>query len=121
MSNVFNNRGIYHACGAPTPRNKTYWHFNTHLLKVVFFCEQFVKFWEEWHRGEEHLGKVQVKMFCQQCASFSSARVRGEVQILEEDITALEQKMLLQNDPDLGRALQQKKRELAGFLNERVK
>ena len=41
------NLVVLNASLASTQRNKTDWHFNTKLLKDVFFCEQFVKFWEQ--------------------------------------------------------------------------
>lgn len=110
----------------PTPITKSYWHFNTQLLKDVLFSEQFVRFWEKWQVEKNsfpnlkqwwEVWKIQVKVFCQQYTGFSTARVRGEILTLKEDITAMEQRMFLKNDPGMDRALQEKKQELAEFLN----
>ena len=114
---------------SPGMRCKSYWHFNTKLLQDNTFCQSFELFWTVW-RGRKNefeslsqwwdVGKVQVRVFCQQYTAFSTARVKAAVQQLEQDIKDIERGLSADNSPG-DTALGRKRQELGTFLQERVK
>ncbi|KAI4903525.1 hypothetical protein NFI96_028300, partial [Prochilodus magdalenae] len=67
------------------------------------------------------VGKAQIRMFCQQYTANSSTRARLTVQALESEIRSLELGLTATHDPVMLGKLQQKRKELSVYLNERVK
>ncbi len=67
------------------------------------------------------IGKIQIKMFCQQYTANSSNRVKNVIETLEKQINLIESQLMDTYDSTLYSNLQKKKGELSLVLNERVK
>ena len=115
---------------SPGERTKSYWHFNNKLLQDSKFCVTFEHFWKCWKNKKADfksltqwwdVGKAQVRVFCQQYTSHSTAKINAEVMKLEASISSIEEVLNRDSDPSLGQVLKKKKLELSSFLNERVK
>ena len=115
---------------SPGERVKSYWFFNNKLLQDVHFCQSFEYFWQQWQikkaefsslRVWWEVGKAQIRVFCQQYTSHSTAKVKAAVQDLEVTIKNIEEGLQRDSDPTMGNLLREKKLELSSFLQERVK
>lgn len=111
-------------------KKSSYWHFNTRLLQDVLFCEHFETFWQQWKMCKGsfeslkqwwEVGKINIKLFCQQHTANSTNKIRETIQSIEKDISSIEVELINRYEPDLLKNLQQKKRELGSLLHERVK
>ncbi len=80
---------------------KSYWHFNVKLLHDKFFCEKCKCFWEKWKLEKDNfenviqwweVGKVQIKIFCQQFSYNNTVTVKRNIERLEK---VLQSKFLL--------------------------
>lgn len=107
-----------------------YWCFNSKLLQDQNFCFKFLIFWEEWRRRKGdftslgtwwEVGKVQIKIFCQQYTAHTNAKIRGAVEHLEREITNLENEMFANNKGERRNFLEQKKKALSSFLHDQAK
>lgn len=67
------------------------------------------------------MGKVQIKLFCQQYSSQAWISLKRKVSKLEEDISALYVSLIDKNDMGVQDNLISKKHELRGILHEKVK
>ncbi len=108
---------------------KSYWHFNVKLLNDKFFCENFKCFWEKWKLEKERfenviqwweVGKVHIKIFCQQFSYNNTVIVKREIERLEKGINDGENLLYLNT---LGETndLKKKRLELKTLLEERAK
>lgn len=110
-----------------TQRTSSHWHFNNKLLQEKAFCQNFSLFWENW-RGKKaafeslgkwwEIGKAQIRVFCQQYTSHSTAKAKAAIEKIETEIRQCEEQM---EDPLNNEIVKQKKRHLSAFLQERVK
>ena len=107
---------------------RSFWHFNNRLLQDLNFCEQFKMFWAYWRSRKDgfssltqwwEVGKAQIKVFCQQYTSYSTANIKRVVENLEKEITDLES--VSQADPQNNASLKEKRQELNSFMQERAK
>ncbi len=107
---------------------KSYWHFNIKLLYDTFFCENFKCFWEKGKLEKEHfenviqwwdVGKVQIKIFCQQFSYNNTVIVKREIERLDKgsDMENLLDLNTLGETNDLNK----KRLELKTLLDERAK
>lgn len=79
-----------------TGTQKSFWHFNTKLLRDFTFCENF-KWFKAFWRSKKHefqsligwweVGKAQIRNFCQQCTYKSTDNLRRLIWQLEQEIT----------------------------------
>lgn len=67
------------------------------------------------------VGKAQIRVFCQQYTSHSTARIKAAVKELEESIKSIEEDLQRNSDAALSNMLQEKRLALSSFLQERVK
>lgn len=111
-------------------KKSSYWHFNTKLLQDINFCKHFKTFWQQWRLCKDtfenlkqwwEIGKINIKLFCLQHTANSTNKLRETIQLIEKDISNMEVDLINRYDPNLLNNLQEKKRELGLFLNERVK
>lgn len=141
MSGLFNTRaanGTIHPVGftdhhlvlvdlvlSHADRPRSFWHFNVKLLQDFTFCENFKMFWANWRAQKEsfpslsqwwEVGKSQLRVFCQQYTSFSSANIRKAMEQLEADIKELESVAPGNTDQ-----LRKKQKQLSVFLREKAK
>ncbi|XDV49743.1 hypothetical protein PO909_018933 [Leuciscus waleckii] len=108
-----------------------YWHFNAKLLQDIHFCDSFVLFWKNWKTRKSSfenlnqwwdVGKVNIRMLCQNYSSHIGSVVRDTVKRLQRDIELLEQDIFNNNNELVhDDALQKKNKELGTFLQEQVK
>ncbi len=100
------------------PKKSSYWHFNVKLLQDAVFCDNFNFFWEHWRKEKNSfenlkqwwdIGKVQIKMFCQQYTANSSNRVKNVIETLEKQINLIESQLMDTYDYTLYSNLQKKK------------
>ncbi len=114
-----------------TSRPKYYWHFNEKMLKDNVFCDSFKLFWEKWKERKSDfenlsqwwvVGKVQIKVFCQNVSAYNFMNVKRTIQSLQKEIAILEED-LINNKGVLsnGINLNEKRKELGTLLQERVK
>uniref|UniRef100_A0A3Q3ERM5 Reverse transcriptase domain-containing protein n=1 Tax=Labrus bergylta TaxID=56723 RepID=A0A3Q3ERM5_9LABR len=115
---------------SPGERAKSFWHFNNKLLLDNVFCKNFGCFWDQWQLRKVEfdslklwweVGKAQIRVFCQQYTSHSSARLKTVIKNLEDNIKNLEEGLNGSVDPTTGTLLKEKRMELSSFLQERVK
>ena len=115
---------------SPGERVKSYWSFNNRLLQDRIFCQSFERFWQQWKTRKAdfvslklwwEVGKAQIRVFCQQYTSHSTANIKAAVQELEVSIRNIEEGLHRHSDPTTGHLLQEKRLELSLFLQERVK
>ncbi len=75
--------------------HKSHWHFNNRLLQDHSFIHSFNLFWQSWR--EERcsfsllsqwwdMGKVHIKLFCQQYTVHNTRTLKEKMKSLEEDI-----------------------------------
>ncbi len=75
--------------------HKSHWHFNNRLLQDHSFIHSFNLFWQSWR--EERcsfsllsqwwdMGKVHIKLFCQQYTAHNTRTLKEKMKSLEEDI-----------------------------------
>ncbi len=67
------------------------------------------------------IGKVQIRVFCQQYSSFSKRTLKTRIQDLEAEISDIEEKMMARNGSQLDTALSEKKLQLNNILYDKVK
>ncbi|KAI4877209.1 hypothetical protein NFI96_028665 [Prochilodus magdalenae] len=106
------------------------WYFNRKLLQDKVFCESFKVFWHEWasRKGEFEtliqwweVGKSQIRTFCQDFTSYSTATLRTAIQALELDIARIYDLLINQSASGLQTDLASKQKELAAILHEKAK
>ena len=107
-----------------------YWHFNIRLMQDQLFCDFFSCFWKEW-RGKKNefenviswweVGKVQIKVFCQQYAAHTAATQKNTMERLEEEIKLIEKDMINRGDPSNATQLGRKTHCLALHLQQKAK
>lgn len=111
-------------------RPKSFWHFNNKLLLDKVFCQEFEIFWNHWRTKKTNfgslslwweVGKAQIRVFCQQYTSYSSARIKSAISDLESDIKKIEEGLTRNINNITGLLLEEKKSELSSLLQERVK
>lgn len=111
---------------SPGPRQASYWKFNVKLLQDATFCAGFQTFWERWRQQIEEyeslsqwwdVGKVQIRLFCQQYTALSSS-VLGE---LERCISEMEVEMVGQGNVGLQANLAELRRDLGSFFQVKAK
>ncbi len=110
------------------PKKSSYWHFNVKLLQDAVFCDNFNFFWEHWRKEKNSfenlkqwwdVGKIQIKMFCQQYTANSSNRVKNVIETLEKQINLIESQLMDAYDSTLYSNLQKKKKRTEfGFKRE---
>ncbi|KAI4872000.1 hypothetical protein NFI96_008836 [Prochilodus magdalenae] len=100
------------------------------LLQDKAFCESFKVFWHEWtsRKGEFEtliqwweVGKAQIRTFCQDFTSYSTATLRTAIQALELDIARIYDLLINQSAAGLQTDLASKQKELAAILHEKAK
>uniref|UniRef100_A0A3Q3FCW5 Synaptic vesicle glycoprotein 2C-like n=1 Tax=Labrus bergylta TaxID=56723 RepID=A0A3Q3FCW5_9LABR len=93
---------------SPGERAKSFWHFNNKLLLDNVFCKNFGCFWDQWQLRKVEfdslklwweVGKAQIRVFCQQYTSHSSARLKTVIKNLEDNIKNLEEGLNGSVDP----------------------
>jgi len=108
---------------------KSYWHFNVKLVQDKLFCEKFQCFWENWKLEKEcfenviqwwEVGKVQIKIFCQQFSYNNTVIVKRNIESLEKDINEMENVIDL-NVSGMTKDLKKNRLELKTLLEERAK
>ncbi|KAI4886392.1 hypothetical protein NFI96_001747 [Prochilodus magdalenae] len=106
------------------------WYFNRKLLQDKAFCESFKVFWHEWvsRKGEFEtliqwweVGKSQIRTFCQDFTSYSTATLRTAIRALELDIARIYDLLINQSASGLQTDLASKQKELAAILHEKAK
>uniref|UniRef100_A0A4W6F6F5 Reverse transcriptase domain-containing protein n=1 Tax=Lates calcarifer TaxID=8187 RepID=A0A4W6F6F5_LATCA len=111
-------------------RAKSCWHFNNKLLLDKVFCQDFERFWNHWRTQKVkfcslklwwEVGKAQIRVFCQQYTSYSSARIKTVINDLESDIKSIEEGLNRSVNDMSGPLLEKKRSELSSLLQERVK
>lgn len=111
-------------------KRSLYWYFNNKLLQDNVFCENFKLFWEIWRKQKGNygdikqwwdIGKVQIRVFCQQYSSYSKRTLKIRIQDLENEISDIEEKMMARNGLQLETALSEKKLQLNNLLYDKVK
>lgn len=89
---------------------------------------RFNQFWETWRAEKPHyqtlrqwwdVGKVQIKMFCQQYASHSTRMFKRKIQALEQEILLVISQASGNGASDLAEILSQNKLQLRNLLEER--
>lgn len=74
---------------------KSHWHFNNRLLQDHSFIHSFNLFWQSWReercsfpsiRQWWDMGKVHIKLFCQQYTAHNTRTLKEKMKSLEEDI-----------------------------------
>ncbi|KAK3531057.1 hypothetical protein QTP70_008761 [Hemibagrus guttatus] len=91
---------------------------------------EFRCFWEHWKTKKNafenlrqwwDVGKVEIKLLCQQHTANSRTKAKQAIKALESEIMYIESQLTGLHDPNLLRILHQKKKELGSYLHERVK
>ena len=76
-----------------------FWHFNVKLLQDISFCEKFKVFWDRWKLKKDSfenlgqwwdVGKANIRIFCQNYTSHTTAMMKTTVKSLQRDIVSLE-------------------------------
>ncbi len=67
------------------------------------------------------IGKVQIRVFCQQYSSYSKRTLKTRIQDLETEISDIEEKMMARNGLQLETALSEQKLQLNKLLYDKVK
>lgn len=107
-----------------------FWHFNVKLLQDIRFCEKFQFFWDDWKLKKDtfenlslwwDVGKANIRIFCQNYTSHTTALMKTTVKSLQRDIASLEKDILINNGTVNNERLNKKKEELGIFLQEKVK
>ncbi len=75
--------------------------------------DSIIQWWE--------VGKVHIKLFCQQYASHSTVCLKKTLEQLEQEIIAIERNMTVNNVVGLQEKWTEKKLSLSSILNEKVK
>ncbi|KAI4877207.1 hypothetical protein NFI96_007832 [Prochilodus magdalenae] len=98
--------------------------------KTRCFVRVFKVFWHEWasRKGEFEtliqwweVGKSQIRTFCQDFTSYSTATLRTAIQALELDIARIHDLLINQSASGLQMDLASKQKELAAILHEKAK
>lgn len=107
-----------------------YWKLNTALLKEKQFYEKFKLFWEEWSFRKKdlknllqwwELGKIQIKIFCQQYTWFSTRKIKQKISEIEHDICHITSGMIQHSDSSSAVFLSKKNQDLKSLLQVRAK
>ncbi|MBN3285380.1 YTX2 protein, partial [Polyodon spathula] len=110
--------------------SKSYWHFNTKLLEDKQFLDLFKAFWVSWRQQSMKyssiqqwwdIGKIQIKIFCQQYTLNTTRVLNQTVEELEREILRIETKITLDSDENIFQSLREKRETLSSLLEERVK
>ena len=79
----------------PVTHHRSYWHFNSRLAQDHLFVHSFTLFWEDWRERQSEfkslsqwwdIGKVQIKVFCQQYTARNTSSLKSRVDFLEQEI-----------------------------------
>lgn len=119
-----------HFSFAPGPRQCAYWKFNVKLLQDASLCSSFKIFWERWtERKQEYgslrqwwdVGKVHVRVLCQQYTAFSSAKSRRVLEGLEKSIREVEAELVGEHTEGQQQQLAGLRRDLVAFFQSRAR
>lgn len=109
----------------PGARFKFCWAFNNKHLRYSFFCQSFNFFWQQWSLKKDHfvtlrqwweVVEAQIRVFCQQDTSHSTAKIKSAVQELEVDIMRMEEGLPGYSGASVGPLLHEKSLKLSSLL-----
>lgn len=113
-----------------TQKSNYYWLLNVKFLNDVLFCESFKVFWSNWKLKKSSfeslcqwwdVGKVNIRLFCQNYASQTSTIVKNTVRTLQKDIESMERNLVSSSEAVHCDVLKKKKQELNSYLQEQAK
>lgn len=105
-----------------------FWHFNVKLLQDAFFCDSFKLFWNKWKMQKDSfenmcqwwdVGKVNIRIFCQNYSSYNTSRVKFAVESLEKDTQRMESTIFNNNGTGQSELLNKKRKNLARFYRSK--
>ena len=105
-----------------------YWRFNSRLLQDQGFVSSFTFFWETWRVEKARcksltqwwdLGKVQIRLFCQQYTANSTRAVKIKLEALEQEILFITAKASGRDMAGFETYLNQNKLQLRSLLEDR--
>lgn len=117
-------------CLPTAQHSKSYWHFNIKLLQDTQFKETFKLFWNNWRKEKRcfsnlrqwwDVGKIQIKIFCQQFTQNVTSELNAVASQLENEILEIERELGGQSTEGAYRSLKQRKQRLGSLLEEKVK
>lgn len=111
------------------PQRCPYWHFNVRLIHDQAFCQAFSDFWNQWRLRKVdfdlvgqwwEVGKTQIRIFCQQYAAHIKSSERDCVEMLEKEISTMEDRIIsgITSSSD---TLESRRKALSRFLHEKAK
>lgn len=109
--------------------HSAYWHFNNRLLQDGYFKDCFKYFWTEWKKRKScfkslrqwwDIGKIQIKIFCQQYTENATGSLNDSMEKLEVEILGLYKDLESQPNSRLLEDLKYKKQSLVDLLDMKV-
>ncbi len=108
------------------PNCSANWKFNVKLLQNATFCSSFQEFWSRWRQRESlsqwwDIGNAQIRVFCQQYTSLSSAESRRALEALEHSIRQVELELVGSDSGEHQENLVELRSDLGVLLQDRAK